>query len=444
MSAGVQFDWKELPGNVVVPFLGDTLKIVGNPTEYAQKRYESFGSVSKMVIFGQRSVLLLGPEANETVMKNKERVFSSVLAYEPFMKDIFPGTLGMKDFEDHSRHRRILQSAFHKKSLLRYLVLLNPITDQLLDGWRQNSQFRFLPVVKQLLLEQAAQLFLGQPLDDKARNLVHHFLHLAHGTTSIFRWNIPGMPYWRALRSKVFLQEFLQEQIAEKRANLTDDLFSHVCHAKSEEGEMLSEPEIVGHMLGLMSAAHDTNASTLCSMAYAFAKWPEIQNAAREEILSQGVDLPSEEHLKKLVFTGNVFREALRMWGPSHTMPRGTLKDFEYQGHAIPQGTMVYISPSFGHRMPEHWKDPDTFDPSRFSAPREEHKSHRYLFMPFGGGAHGCLGLILAEMQAKVFFWQLLKRFELRLVKPDSDYKLKYTPIPEPVDGLRVVIEPRD
>ena len=128
MADGANSLWKSLPGSTSIPFLGDTLTMLSNPTDYAQGRQERFGDISKMVVFGQRSVLLLGPDANEMVMKNRDRVFSSVLAYEPFMKDIFPGTLGMKDFEDHSRHRRILQSAFHKKSLLRYLVLLNPMT----------------------------------------------------------------------------------------------------------------------------------------------------------------------------------------------------------------------------------------------------------------------------------------------------------------------------
>jgi cytochrome P450 len=251
------------------------------------------------------------------------------------------------------------------------------------------------------------------------------------------------MNYWRGLRSKEYLQEFLAEQIPLKRSGLGPDLFSHVCHAESEEGEKLSDEEVIGNMLGLLSAAHDTNASTLTSMAYAFAKWPEYQEQTLAEIGASENAFPTYDELKDMTVTGNVFRESLRLWGPSHSMPRGTLKDFDFNGHQVPAGTMVYISPSFTHRMPEYWKESDLFDPSRFASPREEHKAHRYLFMPFGGGAHGCIGMVLAEIQAKVFFWHLLKRFELKLVDPSAPYKLKYTPIPTAADGLRMVMEPR-
>ena len=56
---------------------------------------------------------------------------------------------------------------------------------------------------------------------------------------------------------------------------------------------------------------------------------------------------------------------------------------------------MVYLAPAATHRLEEFWEDPEVFDPGRFEAPREEHKAHRFLFMPYGGGPHGCLGMIL-------------------------------------------------
>ena len=92
--------------------------------------------------------------------------------------------------------------------------------------------------------------------------------------------------------------------------------------------------------------------------------------------------------------------------------------------------------------MPEHWKDPERFDPDRFAVPREEQKAHRFVYKPFGGGAHGCLGLVLAEMQAKVFFWNLLRRYRLLLEKPNAPYDLAFKPMPMPKDGLRIVLEP--
>ena len=80
----------------------------------------------------------------------------------------------------------------------------------------------------------------------------------------------------------------------------------------------------------------------------------------------------------------------------------------------------MYLAPAATHRLEEFWTNPEVFDPGRFEAPREEHKAHRFLFMPYGGGPHGCLGMVLADMQAKVFAWHLLTRFRVELSFPSA------------------------
>jgi cytochrome P450 len=434
--------WRALPGNSGAPLIGHTLAFFANPGKFAQSRMAQFGPVSRLVFMGQKSVLMVGPEANQFVARDNQKIFSSVLAYEPFMKDFFPGTLGVKDFEDHARHRRILHSAFHRKSLAGYVSTLNGLVPEQIAQFPVNAPFRFFPRVKDLLLEQAARLFMGESLDDQVRVLGKHFLALMGGSSAMIRLRIPGTRFYKGLQSKDALWTFMMSRVAQKRATLTPDLFSHVAHAQSEEGERLTDEEVVGHMLGLMSAAHDTNASAITSMLYALARWPEVQDKVRSEMSALGDTPPDFDALKDLPYTGNVYREALRLWGPSHSLPRVALGDFEIEGNTVPKGTLVIVSPSSTHRLPEYWKDPDRFDPSRFAEPREEHKAHKYAFMPFGGGAHVCIGMILAELQAKVIFWHLLRRFRVSLQTPGADYALKYSPIPTPKDGLCVCLEP--
>ncbi|WP_460431735.1 cytochrome P450 [Amycolatopsis echigonensis] len=47
--------------------------------------------------------------------------------------------------------------------------------------------------------------------------------------------------------------------------------------------------------------------------------------------------------------------------------------------------------------MPECWTDPDTFDPDRFAPHRRENHSHRFAWVPFGGGVHKCIGMCPAS-----------------------------------------------
>ena len=172
-------------------------------------------------------------------------------------------------------------------------------------------------------------------------------------------------------------------------------------------------------------------------MAYALAKYPEVQERVRSEMAT---DELAYEDLSALSYTTQVFNECLRLWGSSHTMPRKALRDIDYKGHTIPAGAMVFISPSFVHVMPEYWSEPEKFDPERFSEDRKEHRQHRYLFMPFGGGAHKCIGMHLAEMQLKIFFFNLLRRYRLSLPDPNYVMKVKYVPVPESTDGLPLLL----
>jgi cytochrome P450 len=67
-------------------------------------------------------------------------------------------------------------------------------------------------------------------------------------------------------------------------------------------------------------------------------------------------------------------------------------------GYHIPKGTSVSISPSYVHMMEEYWPNPHEFDPMRFT-PAKVKARHKYAWVPFGGGAHMCLGLHFAYMR---------------------------------------------
>src|SRR3546814_4902419 len=99
---------------------------------------------------------------------------------------------------------------------------------------------------------------------------------------------------------------------------------------------------------------------------------------------------------------------------PVPVIPRRALRDFEFGGYRIPAGTNVGVNPSHTHRMADYWPEPEKFGPMRFS-PEGAKGRHKYAWVPFGGGAHMCLGLHFAYMQAKIFFHHVLDRKSTRL-----------------------------
>jgi cytochrome P450 len=91
-------------------------------------------------------------------------------------------------------------------------------------------------------------------------------------------------------------------------------------------------------------------------------------------------------------------------------------------------------------RDPALWTDPDRFDPDRFSPERAEDRGHRYAWAPFGGGAHKCLGMHFATMQAKLFIREILRGH--RIEAQHSRTRWQMAPIPKPACDLPVRLVP--
>jgi cytochrome P450 len=212
-------------------------------------------------------------------------------------------------------------------------------------------------------------------------------------------------------------------------------MFSLLCRAQSEEGEMLTDDEIVDHMVFIMVAAHDTTTSAMTMMAYELARNPDWQDECRAEIMAESDSALSFDSLKRLEKLDWTFKEALRLYPPIGVIPRRALREFEFGGYRIPANTTIMVNVAFIQRIPEWWDNPEKFDPLRFSPERAEHRRHPYSWFPFSGGAHQCSGMYMALMQAKAFYSLLLRKYRLRLT---DGYKMKFRqfPMPRPLDGL--------
>jgi cytochrome P450 len=206
--------------------------------------------------------------------------------------------------------------------------------------------------------------------------------------------------------------------------------------------------EVADHMNFLMMAAHDTITSSATTLVWELARNPQWQEKLRAELASvtggAGADgRPrdlSYEDLGKVELTEMAFKEALRVMPPVPMLPRRALKSFEYGGYRIPQGTHVGINPTIVHRMGEYWDRPEEFWPEHFTPDRVKAR-HKYAWVPFGGGAHMCLGLHFAYMQIKVLMAHLLGRYRIEVAQGYAP-QWQAWPIPRPKDGLQIELKP--
>ena len=150
-------------------------------------------------------------------------------------------------------------------------------------------------------------------------------------------------------------------------------------------------------------------------------------------------EMPTFDDMSAMTLTEYVFQETLRFYPSVMILNRRTTRDVHINGYDIPAHTMIMLSPPFTHRMEEWWTNPLEFDPMRFSPERAEDKRHGFNYIPFGGGAHKCIGMHFAMMNAKLYLFRLLKNYKVNL-RPNYDSAFMHVHLPRPIDGLPITL----
>jgi cytochrome P450 len=385
-------------------------------------------------------VSLFGPDANRFVLLDQQQLLSAKGAWDLIMGRIFPNGLLLRDGDDHRHHRRIMQTAFHVTALREYVDRMNPLIATAIAEWDRTEPFRAFPAFKRLTLDLACRIFLGLDLGSGADDLNDAFEATVAASMSVIRLRLPGLEFARGLRGREYMIDVFAGLLAEKRAGRDTDMLSRLCRATSDEGERYADQEIVDHMIFLMMAAHDTTTSTLSSLLYELARHPEWQTRVREECADGGAPVAGYDRILALPILGRVVSETLRRHPPLSTIPRLVTRELSFAGYRIPQGVMLAIYPLHTHHMATWWSEPFRFDPERFAPARAEHERHPYAFIPFGGGAHMCIGYRFAELQIKAILHQLVRRYRWSIpagyVMPEQQ-----APIAKPRDGLPLRLE---
>ena len=116
---------KHIPGDEGWPIIGKTLEVLADPKGHVEKNAKKYGLVYRSHLFGETSLVLLGPEANELVFFDQAKQFSSELGWGRILGLLFPRGLMLLDFDEHRLHRRALSVAFKSGPMKSYLAQLD-------------------------------------------------------------------------------------------------------------------------------------------------------------------------------------------------------------------------------------------------------------------------------------------------------------------------------
>lgn len=124
-------------------------------------QYDGLGPVSEISFLGGTWTVLLGPDACGAALRNADKAFASGPGWGRLVGPFFDRGLMLLDFEEHHRHRRLMQEAFTRVRLAGYTAALGPAVAAGLDAWQPRPGFRVYPALKELTLDLATQVFMG-------------------------------------------------------------------------------------------------------------------------------------------------------------------------------------------------------------------------------------------------------------------------------------------
>lgn len=135
---------KHIPGMEPVRFkMLRTLKFLANPLGRSRELFAQYGNIVRRQDFGGWGVSLIGPEANELVLFNKDKIFSSELGWNPVLELLFPRGLMLMDFEEHRIHRKTLSVAFKTEPMQHYFTQLDEGITRGLAKWPKGQNLNF-------------------------------------------------------------------------------------------------------------------------------------------------------------------------------------------------------------------------------------------------------------------------------------------------------------
>ena len=232
------------------------------------------------------------------------------------------------------------------------------------------------------------------------------------------------IPYPRRRRAKAaveFLRSSLLAVIEERRKRPNDrhDLVNMLLSASDpESGRTMGDPEIVDNLMTFITAGHETTALGLAWTFDLLARHPDVESKVLDEInaVTEGRAVSSDD-VSQLVYTRQVFSEAMRLYPPAPIITRTALQDFQLGEYLIPAGTVLIVPIYAVHHHASLWSDPEVFKPDRFS-PENTKGRHRYAYMPFGAGPRVCIGNAFAVMEAVAILAVLLQNVRLTAREP--------------------------
>lgn len=279
---------------------------------------------------------------------------------------------------DHTRLRKLVSKAFSPGVVERLRPYIQDIVDELIDKVQDKRGMDIISDLASPLPVTVIAKMLGVPAED--RSALHQW---SNDLSRILDPLLPLETYEHLNQVVVEFTEYFRGLFAERRKSPKEDLISALIAAR-EQGDKLSEDELLSTCMLLFFAGEETTVDTIGNGMLALLRHPDqMEKLKREPAIIQ-----------------SAVEELLRYDSPVQHTQRIATENVEIGGKTIEAGDKVVVCLGAANRDPAQFSDPDRLDLTR----REN------CHLAFADGIHSCLGAALARLNSQIAINTLVQR----------------------------------
>ncbi|ASO22891.1 cytochrome P450 [Actinoalloteichus hoggarensis] len=425
-----------IPSASGLPVIGSMLELRRGALQAYERARAEHGDVVRFIAGppGLRATFyaVFSPQGAQEVLATKAADFGKDNQFYQEAREALGNGLLTSQHEDYQRQRRLIQPLFTPRRVDLYAQAIREEAGRMTTGWAdaQDGVVDVLGETSRFALRTVSRVLFGADAGEMIPAVRRCFPILSTHTQrrgfaprNVPR-NWPTPANLKADAAQAELYEVCDQIIAarDRQQQPTEtgtDLLAQLTGAEGADGERLDPVEIREHVLIFLLAGHETTATALAFALHLLARHPAEQAEARAEVdrVLGGAE-PQAADVDRLPYLTMVLKEAMRLYPPAPAVGRRNKIAVEVDGRRIPAGSDVILVQWALHRHPDHWEDPERFDPTRFTEEKESAR-HRYAWLPFGGGPRACIGRRFAMLESVLALATVLRGHRIEAVDVD-------------------------